>query len=65
MLGPKPINLSCWVKWSSENFDLCFSVCREWLTESEAELVQRFDPSSSVDTIGFFIAKFNVGRKDV
>ncbi|XP_020268515.1 putative methyltransferase NSUN6 isoform X2 [Asparagus officinalis] len=37
----------------------------EWLTESEAELVQRFDPSSSVDTIGFFIAKFNVGQKDI
>ncbi|XP_066352073.1 rRNA (cytosine-C(5))-methyltransferase NOP2C-like [Miscanthus floridulus] len=36
----------------------------EWLREDEAELVQRFDPSSSVDTIGFFIAKFNVGEKD-
>ncbi|WOL14543.1 methyltransferase NSUN6 isoform X1 [Canna indica] len=36
----------------------------EWLTESEAELVQRFDPSSSLDTIGFFIAKFVVGDKD-
>ncbi|OAY85137.1 putative methyltransferase NSUN6 [Ananas comosus] len=30
-----------------------------WLTKSEAELVQRFDPSSSIDTIGFFIAKFD------
>ncbi|KAG2578362.1 rRNA (cytosine-C(5))-methyltransferase NOP2C-like isoform X4 [Panicum virgatum] len=37
----------------------------EWLTEHEAELVQRFDPSSPVDTIGFFIAKFNVGEKEV
>ncbi|KAF8701822.1 hypothetical protein HU200_033143 [Digitaria exilis] len=36
----------------------------EWLTEDEAELVQRFDPSSPVDTIGFFIAKFNVGEKE-
>ncbi|KAK1302672.1 hypothetical protein QJS10_CPB12g00538 [Acorus calamus] len=36
----------------------------EWLTDEEAELVQRFDPSSSLDTIGFFIAKFNVGQKD-
>lgn len=36
----------------------------EWLTQDEAELVQRFDPSSSLDTIGFFIAKFNVGKKD-
>ncbi|TVU06738.1 hypothetical protein EJB05_49966 [Eragrostis curvula] len=36
----------------------------EWLTEQEAELVQRFDPSSSVDTIGFFIAKFEVGQKE-
>ncbi|XP_020103726.1 putative methyltransferase NSUN6 [Ananas comosus] len=35
-----------------------------WLTKSEAELVQRFDPSSSIDTIGFFIAKFDVGPKD-
>ncbi|PVH36785.1 hypothetical protein PAHAL_6G169100 [Panicum hallii] len=37
----------------------------KWLTEHEAELVQRFDPSSPVDTIGFFIAKFNVGEKEV
>lgn len=37
----------------------------KWLTQSEAELVQRFDPSSSVDSIGFFIAKFNVGQKDM
>lgn len=37
----------------------------EWLTKSEAELVQRFDPSSSTDTIGFFIAKFSVGQKDI
>ncbi|XP_039119852.1 tRNA (cytosine(72)-C(5))-methyltransferase NSUN6-like [Dioscorea cayenensis subsp. rotundata] len=37
----------------------------EWLTESEAELVQRFDPSSTLDTIGFFIAKFNVGQKEI
>ncbi|KAK3121563.1 hypothetical protein QOZ80_8BG0656340 [Eleusine coracana subsp. coracana] len=36
----------------------------EWLTEQEAELVQRFDPSSSADTIGFFIAKFEVGQKE-
>jgi len=28
------------------------------LTEQEAGLVQRFDPSGEVDTIGFFIAKF-------
>ncbi|XP_010919742.1 rRNA (cytosine-C(5))-methyltransferase NOP2C [Elaeis guineensis] len=37
----------------------------KWLTQSEAELVQRFDPSSSLDTIGFFIAKFDVGQKDL
>ncbi|XP_078431098.1 NOL1/NOP2/sun family protein isoform X2 [Wolffia australiana] len=37
----------------------------EWLTEAEAELVQRFDPSSSLDTIGFFIAKFIVGEKSI
>ncbi|KAM0946124.1 putative 16S rRNA (cytosine(967)-C(5))-methyltransferase [Dioscorea sansibarensis] len=37
----------------------------EWLNESEAKLVQRFDPSSTLDTIGFFIAKFNVGRKEI
>lgn len=35
----------------------------EWLRPGEEELVQRFDPSSSLDTIGFFIAKFNVGLK--
>ncbi|MCL7043491.1 hypothetical protein MKW94_020864 [Papaver nudicaule] len=37
----------------------------KWLTPEEAELVQRFDPSSSLDTIGFFIAKFSVGQKDI
>lgn len=36
----------------------------EWLRPGEEELVQRFDPSSSLDTIGFFIVKFNVGPKD-
>ena len=28
------------------------------LTEAEAGLVQRFDPSAELDTIGFFISKF-------
>ncbi|WOH00013.1 hypothetical protein DCAR_0519369 [Daucus carota subsp. sativus] len=36
---------------------------KEWLRPGEEDLVQRFDPSSSLDTIGFFIAKFNVGPK--
>ncbi|KAJ4839347.1 rRNA (cytosine-C(5))-methyltransferase nop2c [Turnera subulata] len=36
----------------------------EWLRPGEEEFVQRFDPSSPVDTIGFFIAKFSVGAKD-
>uniref|UniRef100_A0A0A9G470 SAM-dependent MTase RsmB/NOP-type domain-containing protein n=1 Tax=Arundo donax TaxID=35708 RepID=A0A0A9G470_ARUDO len=36
----------------------------KWLTEHEAELVQRFDPLSSLDTIGFFIAKFEVAQKE-
>ncbi|KAE8718744.1 NOL1/NOP2/sun family protein isoform 2 [Hibiscus syriacus] len=36
----------------------------EWLRPGEEELVQRFDPSSPLDTIGFFIAKFAVGSKD-
>lgn len=36
----------------------------EWLRCGEENLVQRFDPSSHLDTIGFFIAKFNVGPKD-
>ncbi|XP_065881302.1 rRNA (cytosine-C(5))-methyltransferase NOP2C [Euphorbia lathyris] len=36
----------------------------EWLRPGEEQLVQRFDPSSSLDTIGFFIAKFIVGPKD-
>ncbi|KAL3633669.1 rRNA (cytosine-C(5))-methyltransferase nop2c [Castilleja foliolosa] len=35
----------------------------EWLRPGEEHLVQRFDPSSELDTIGFFIAKFNVGPK--
>ena len=30
----------------------------EWLTPEQASLVQRFDPCSKTDTIGFFIAKF-------
>ena len=42
---------------------LCL-VCREWLRPGEEHLVQRFDPSSPLDTIGFFIAKFSVGSKD-
>ncbi|EXB30300.1 Putative methyltransferase NSUN6 [Morus notabilis] len=36
----------------------------EWLRPGEEELVQRFDPSSPLDTIGFFIAKFSVGLKE-
>ncbi|OIW16306.1 hypothetical protein TanjilG_19022 [Lupinus angustifolius] len=36
----------------------------EWLRPGEEDLVQRFDPSSALDTIGFFIAKFAVGSKD-
>lgn len=36
----------------------------EWLRPGEEELVQRFDPSSPLDTIGFFIAKFIVGPID-
>lgn len=30
----------------------------EWLQPEQAQLVQRFDPRSTADTIGFFIAKF-------
>lgn len=29
----------------------------DWLLPAQAQLVQRFDPCSSTDTIGFFIAK--------
>ncbi|KAM5580084.1 rRNA (cytosine-C(5))-methyltransferase NOP2C [Rosa sericea] len=36
----------------------------EWLRPGQEELVQRFDPSSPLDTIGFFIAKFIVGSKE-
>ncbi|KAF2620807.1 hypothetical protein F2Q68_00038409 [Brassica cretica] len=36
----------------------------EWLKPGEEEMVQKFDPSSELDTIGFFIAKFSVGPKD-
>ena len=31
---------------------------QQLLSEAEAALVQRFDPSAELDTIGFFIAKF-------
>ncbi len=31
---------------------------QQLLTEAEAALVQRFDPSAKLDTIGFFISKF-------
>ncbi|PIA30158.1 hypothetical protein AQUCO_05700098v1 [Aquilegia coerulea] len=40
-------------------------VVEEWLRPGEEELVQRFDPSSLLDTMGFFIAKFSVGQKDL
>ncbi|KAM3395047.1 rRNA (cytosine-C(5))-methyltransferase NOP2C isoform X1 [Capsicum galapagoense] len=36
----------------------------EWLKPGEENFVQRFDPSSDLDTIGFFIAKFSVGLKN-
>ncbi|KAJ4878919.1 NOL1/NOP2/sun family protein [Raphanus sativus] len=36
----------------------------ELLKPGEEEMVQKFDPSSELDTIGFFIAKFSVGPKD-
>lgn len=36
----------------------------KWLRPGEERLVQRFDPSSPLDSIGFFIAKFLVGSKD-
>ncbi|KAI3437518.1 uncharacterized protein J3R85_005285 [Psidium guajava] len=35
----------------------------EWLKPGEEELVQRFDPSAPLDTIGFFIAKFIVNKE--
>ncbi|XP_006357689.1 putative methyltransferase NSUN6 [Solanum tuberosum] len=37
----------------------------EWLKPGEENFVQRFDPSSDLDTIGFFIAKFSVGPKNI
>lgn len=33
---------------------------KQLLKEEEKHLVQRFDPSGPLDTIGFFIAKFEV-----
>lgn len=36
----------------------------EWLKPGEENLVQRFDPSSDLDTLGFFIVKFSVGLKN-
>lgn len=32
---------------------------RKLLNDAEAKLVQRFDPSSEMDCIGFFISKFH------
>lgn len=46
------------------SFEFSDGCVEEWLKPGEEEFVQRFDPSS-LDTIGFFIAKFNVGSKDV
>nr|XP_048328586.1 rRNA (cytosine-C(5))-methyltransferase NOP2C-like [Ziziphus jujuba var. spinosa] len=46
------------------HFEFPDGYIEEWLQPGEEELVQRFDPSSSLDTIGFFIAKFIVGSKD-
>lgn len=36
---------------------------REWLRSGEEHLVQRFDPRGPLDTIGFFIAKFDVSEQ--
>lgn len=47
-----------------DHFVAITQLYREWLKPGEEELVQRFDPSSPLDTIGFFIAKFTVGPKD-
>ena len=41
---------------------------QQLLSEAEAALVQRFDPSAELDTIGFFIAKFakqGAGREEL
>lgn len=51
-----------WIEGGNVTF--CTWFCREWLRPGEEHLVQRFDPSSRLDTIGFFIAKFSVGSKD-
>ena len=37
---------------------------QQLLSEAEAALVQRFDPSAELDTIGFFIAKFVKRREE-
>ncbi|PON32547.1 RNA (C5-cytosine) methyltransferase [Parasponia andersonii] len=46
------------------HFEFPDGYIEEWLRPGEEELVQRFDPSSPLDTIGFFIAKFTVGSKE-
>ncbi|KAA0032867.1 hypothetical protein IC582_015860 [Cucumis melo] len=46
------------------HFEFADHFVEEWLRPGEEHLVQRFDPSSPLDTIGFFIAKFSVGAKD-
>nr|XP_004305841.2 PREDICTED: putative methyltransferase NSUN6 [Fragaria vesca subsp. vesca] len=46
------------------HFEFPDGYTEEWLRLGQEELVQRFDPSSPLDTIGFFIAKFLVGSKE-
>ncbi|XP_030466851.2 rRNA (cytosine-C(5))-methyltransferase NOP2C [Syzygium oleosum] len=45
------------------SFEYTDGYIEEWLKPGEEELVQRFDPSAPLDTIGFFIAKFIVNKE--
>lgn len=45
------------------SFEYSDGYIEEWLKPGEEELVQRFDPSAPLDTIGFFIAKFIVNEE--
>ncbi|KAF8007805.1 hypothetical protein BT93_K1716 [Corymbia citriodora subsp. variegata] len=45
------------------SFEYSDGYIEEWLKPGEEELVQRFDPSAPLDTIGFFIAKFIVNKE--
>jgi hypothetical protein len=59
LTGPRPAGEASLPAAVAEAAESQSELGEEWLTEAEAALVQRFDPSDpDLDTIGFFVAKF-------